>query len=269
MPRSQPLPERVRYVAFAHGYQSRMPLRSPRLLLIPAAMVAVLVVGVGSAAAPPMGLRAKPAIAGNTYDRLKARGTPVAMIVRPTALWSAPGGRRLAVLDTVTRWRSPRVLPALSRRGGWLKVLATELPNGDTAWIRSSAVRLLPNPWSVVADLSSRRVTVRRNGRVVHRFDVAVGARATPTPTGRFAVTDKLALTGGSPAYGCCALALNGHQPNLKQGWRGGDRLAIHGTTELGTIGQAASLGCLRARDSDARWVIQNVLLGTVVEIRR
>jgi lipoprotein-anchoring transpeptidase ErfK/SrfK len=207
-------------------------------------------------------------VARNTYDKLRAQGTPVAMIVRPTVLWSAPGGRRLAVLGTFTEWRSPRALPALSRRGDWLEVLATELPNGGTAWIRLSAVRLLPNPWSLVADVSRRRVTVRRNGRVVRRFAVAVGAPGTPTPTGRYAVTDKLKLTGGAAAYGCCALALSGHQPNLRQGWRGGDRLAIHGTAQLDTVGRAASLGCLRARDRDARWIINNVFLGTVVEIR-
>jgi lipoprotein-anchoring transpeptidase ErfK/SrfK len=245
-----------------------MPLRSPRLLLIPAAILATLVVGVGPAAAPPMGPRADVPPAAYAYEKLRAHGTPIAMILGPTALRATPGGRRLAVLGRVTQWRSPRVLPALSRRGGWLKVLATELPNGDTAWVRMASVRLLPNPWSVVADLSSRHVTVRRNGRVVRRFTVAVGAPATPTPTGRFAVTDKLRLTGGSAAYGCCALALSGHQPNLKQGWSGGDRLAVHGTTELRTLGQAASLGCLRARDGDARWIVQNVLLGTVVEIR-
>jgi lipoprotein-anchoring transpeptidase ErfK/SrfK len=81
-------------------------------------------------------------------------------------------------------------------------------------------------------------------------------------------VTDKLELMGGTAAYGCCALALSGHQPHIAQGWRGGDRLAIHGTSEPGTIGKAASLGCLRARNRDAYWVVKHVFLGTVVEIR-
>jgi lipoprotein-anchoring transpeptidase ErfK/SrfK len=104
---------------------------------------------------------------------------------------------------------------------------------------------------------------------VVRRFNVSVGKPSTPTPLGRFAVTDKLELTGGSQAYGCCALALSGHQPHIAQGWRGGDRLAIHGTRQARTIGTAASFGCLRALDRNARWVVKNVFLGTVVEIRR
>jgi lipoprotein-anchoring transpeptidase ErfK/SrfK len=112
-------------------------------------------------------------------------------------------------------------------------------------------------------------VTVTKSGRVVRRFSVAVGRPGTPTPPGRYAVTDKLELMSRSAAYGCCALALSGHQPRVAQGWAGGDRLAIHGTSEPQTIGRAASLGCLRARDGDARWVVQHVFLGTIVEIRR
>jgi lipoprotein-anchoring transpeptidase ErfK/SrfK len=238
------------------------------VLAIPSALVAALAVGVGPAAAPPMTPRVKQAVEENTYKKLKAHGTPVAQVLRPAALRARPGGAALATVGRLTEWRSPRILPALSRRGGWLQVLATDLPNGRTAWIRMSAVRLLPNPWSVVADVSRRRVTVRRNGHVVRRFTVSVGARGTPTPLGRFAVTDKLELRGQSSAYGCCALALSGHQPNLRRGWPGGDRLAIHGTEQLHTLGQAASLGCLRARDGDARWMVRNVLLGAVVEIR-
>src|SRR5436305_390879 len=70
-------------------------------------------------------------------------------------------------------------------------------------------------------------------------------------------------------AYGCCALALSGHQPHIAQGWRGGDRLAIHGTPLTGTIGRAASFGCLRARDEDARFVVRRAWLGTIVRIRQ
>jgi lipoprotein-anchoring transpeptidase ErfK/SrfK len=160
------------------------------------------------------------------------------------------------------------VLPAIGRQGGWLKVLATELPNGRYGWIPMSATQLVANPWAVTADLSSRRVTVIKNHRVVRRFRVAVGKPGTPTPPGRYAVTDKLELMGGSAAYGCCALALSGHQPHIAQGWRGGDRLAIHGTLQPDTIGKAASFGCLRALNGDANWIVKHVFLGTVVEIR-
>jgi lipoprotein-anchoring transpeptidase ErfK/SrfK len=96
---------------------------------------------------------------------------------------------------------------------------------------------------------------------------VGVGAPSTPTPTGRFAVTDGLRAAAGSP-YGCCILALSGHQPHVPQGWAGGDRLAIHGTSDPATIGAAASLGCLHATDADLRRLMRIVSLGSIVTIR-
>ena len=51
---------------------------------------------------------------------------------------------------------------------------------------------------------------LRRNGRAVHRLTVAIGRPGSETPTGRFAVTDKLAGSQLGPYYGCCILALSG-----------------------------------------------------------
>ena len=128
---------------------------------------------------------------------------------------------------------------------------------------------MMSSPWLIRADLSRRLVTVYRDGAVVRRFPVAIGKPSTPTPTGRFAITDKLRFIGGSAAYGCCAVALTGHQTHIEPGWNGGNRLAIHGTHQTGTIGQAASFGCLRASDADVRWLVHRAYLGSIVEIRR
>ena len=67
--------------------------------------------------------------------------------------------------------------------------------------------------------------------------------------------------------YGCCILALSGHQTNPPSGWTGGDRLAIHGTDNPATIGTPASAGCLRASDADLQKRSSAVPLGTPVFI--
>jgi lipoprotein-anchoring transpeptidase ErfK/SrfK len=110
-------------------------------------------------------------------------------------------------------------------------------------------------------------VVVRHNGRVVARTRVAVGRPAAPTPRGRFAVTDKLTTGSDNGPYGCCVLALTGHQPAIPQGWGGGDRIAMHGTPSPETIGHAASTGCLRAYNSVMRALVRRVPLGTRVTI--
>jgi lipoprotein-anchoring transpeptidase ErfK/SrfK len=203
-----------------------------------------------------------------TYALARRTGQPVAVLTRRTMLRETPRGRALAKLPRHTEWGTPTVLAAVAERGDWLRVIATQLPNGHSGWIPASAAGIVPSRWKLEADLSRRLVTVRRDGRAVRRFRVAVGRPSTPTPTGRFAITDKLHFTDHNRAYGWGAIALTGHQPHIEPGWTGGDRLAIHGTGDPGSIGYAASFGCLRASDADVRWLVRHAYLGSIVEIR-
>jgi lipoprotein-anchoring transpeptidase ErfK/SrfK len=143
----------------------------------------------------------------------------------------------------------------------------TERRNGRPAWIRRRAVRLASIDWSIRVDRSARRLALVRDRRVVFRMPVAVGRTGTETPLGRFAVTDKLRPTSADSPYGCCAIALTGHQPRLLPGWPGGDRLAIHATPQAASVGQAASLGCLRAHTRDMQVLLRKVPLGAPVFI--
>jgi L,D-transpeptidase-like protein len=188
-------------------------------------------------------------------------------ITRPTVLRARPGGRRLARLGTKTTFGSPRILAVVGSRGAWLRVLTDALPNGRSGWVSARDGLMYPVDWVVDVSLARRQVTVRHGGRVVQRFPVAIGRPGNPTPTGDFAVTDKVRMRDPGGPYGCCALALTAHQPNIPQGWGGGDRVAIHGTSQPGSIGYAASLGCLRAGESDVRRLVGTVPLGAPVRI--
>jgi lipoprotein-anchoring transpeptidase ErfK/SrfK len=190
-----------------------------------------------------------------------------ARVLRRTRLRAAPAGRGVATIAPRTRFGSLTVLAVVGRSGDWLEVHAAELPNGRTGWLPAAAVRLGAVDLSIRVDRSARTLAVRRGGRVLRRFTVAVGRPGNETPTGRFAVTDKLAMPPGTP-YGCCAVALTGHQTNLPSGWSGGDRLAVHGTDLPESVGQAISLGCMRAYEPDIRWLMRNVPLGTPVFVR-
>jgi lipoprotein-anchoring transpeptidase ErfK/SrfK len=204
--------------------------------------------------------------------RKRPRGTLLAHVRRgrSVALHSRPGGPVVVRLGSATEFGSPRALPVAARRGPWLGVTTSARPNGRLAWVRarSRALRLTRTPYSLHADLSRRRVALRRGGRVLERLAVTVGRPGSETPTGRFAVTDKLAGTRFSPYYGCCILALSGNQPSPPPGWRGGNRLAIHGTNAPATIGTASSAGCLRAGGRELRVLMRHVPLGTPVFIR-
>jgi hypothetical protein len=191
-----------------------------------------------------------------------------AYVPRPTVLYREPGGRKRMRITAKTEWGSPRVLGVLEQRGGWLGVQAAELRNGEIAWVRRSQARVDCVRWSLHADLSKRMLFVRRDGRTVRKMRVAIGRRANPTPKGRFTVTDKLRVTDPDSSYGCCVLALSGHQTDLPDYWPGGDRLAVHATGDESTIGDPVSLGCLRTVATRARWLIETVPLGSPIFIR-
>jgi hypothetical protein len=191
-----------------------------------------------------------------------------ASLTRPTVIYREPGGARRMKLAARTEWKSPRVLGVVTQRGAWLGVQAPELRNGELGWIPREAARVDCVRWSLHADLSKRLLFVRRDGVTVRRLRVAVGRPGNDTPRGRFSVTDKLRVRDPASVYGCCVLALSGHQTNLPASWPGGDRLAVHATKDTGSIGKAVSLGCLRADASQARWLINTIPLGAPIFIR-
>jgi hypothetical protein len=203
--------------------------------------------------------------------RARPAGFGVARVRRPSTLRTRPGGAVAARIGAGTEFGSPQMLSVARRRGRWLGVVSTALPNGKLGWLRRDdpAVSLKRVRYSLHADLSSRTLELRRGARRITRFSVAIGRPGATTPTGRFAVTDKLSGSRFGAYYGCCILALSGHQTHLPPGWHGGDRLAIHGTNAPGSIGQPSSAGCLRAADGDLHVLMQRVPVGTPVFIRR
>src|SRR5215210_194007 len=179
-----------------------------------------------------------------------------------------PNRRVVTRVGTRTEFGSARVMSVAARRGPWLGVVSTEMPNGKLAWVhRKAGLRLRRAAYSLHADLSERRLELHKGGRLIRSISVAIGRPGSETPTGRFAVTDKLRGGNYGPYYGCCILALNAHQPRLPAGWQGGNRIAIHGTNSPGSIGSPGSAGCLRAADSDLEVLMRRVPLGTPVFI--
>jgi hypothetical protein len=176
-------------------------------------------------------------------------------------------GDVLAEVGSRSEFGGRSVLAVVRRQGDRLGVLSPQLPNGYFAWIRldRSRMDLYWTKYALHVDLSQRSLELRYGDQVTGRFPVSVGVAGSDTPTGRFAITDALTYEG-DPYYGCCVAALSAHQPNLPEGWIGGDRLAIHGTP--GPVGYAASAGCIRATDRSLRFIFDRVPLGTPVVIR-
>jgi hypothetical protein len=194
---------------------------------------------------------------------------------RRLTLRSSPSGPVLTSVGSRTEFGSPQTFSVAYVKGPWLAVRSTALGNKRLGWVRAERVRLLDRKLKLDVDLSERRLTwtiPRGAAKGGHRVDVgremsvAIGAPETPTPLGDFYVTDKLEGQDFGSYYGCCILALSGRQPNLPEGWSGGDRLAIHGS-ETDDRNQAVTNGCLHLQDADLRFLMRTVPLGTAVHI--
>src|SRR5919106_4423301 len=240
-----------------------------QLALLVAAAVLVVLPSVGSAQPVPT---LAPGPAPEAREAPRPRGS---LVLAPApggelVVRSRPGGAVVARLGERTEFGSPTTLAVVRERGRWLGVVTTLLPNGKIGWVdrRERPLRSSRTRTRLVLDLSARRLVLERDGRSLRRMTVPVGRPGSSTPIGRFAVTDKLSGRAYSPYYGCCILALSAHQPNLPPGWTGGDRIAIHGTNDPSSIGQASSAGCPRASDADLRYLMRVVPLGAPVTVR-
>lgn len=159
-----------------------------------------------------------------------------------------PGGPVLGTLAGTTPLGTPTWLWELdaSRDGRWAQVVLPWRPNGRTGWVALAGRHTVRTSTWVQVDVSRRQVMLMRGDSVIRSFLAAVGSSASPTPSGRFSVTDPIATGDPSGPFGWYAFGLSGHQPRLPAGWAGGDQLAIHGTNDPGSLGAAASAGCLR-----------------------
>jgi hypothetical protein len=248
----------------------------------PALLLTFVVVGCGSAGpAEPIGrdvtlatvegstLPSAAAPGGHPREFIPGYGALAVGLTAPAVLRERPGGRIVARVRQQTEFGSPRIFPVVKRRGRWVAVVAPQLANGQRAWLQLGPRAELFRPgWTLTIDLSDRTLVARRAGKAVRTIMVGVGRAGTPTPQGLFGVTDKLIVEKGISPYGYGALALSAHQPNVPQGWGGGDRIAVHGTQHPSTIGQASSLGCLHAARDDVMWLVQQVPLGTPVRVK-
>jgi lipoprotein-anchoring transpeptidase ErfK/SrfK len=195
-----------------------------------------------------------------TVSKLYATGSDVAVPYGPTLLRAAPDSDRVVgQVAPRTMFGSRTRLAVVDESGEWLEVISENLANDVHGFIRRARVQITHDPYSLEVDRSAKQLTVWRLGVRLRRIGVAIGTPSTPTPRGRYAITDKL-RDFFSQYYGCCAIALSGHQTRETPNWAGGDRLAIHAGSG---IGSAVSNGCLRAATSSMRYLMRVLPVGT------
>lgn len=141
-------------------------------------------------------------------------------------------------------------------------------PNGSTRWMSARAVRVLWVDTRIVIHVRAARLELYRAGRVVLRTRIAPGAPATPTPLGRFYVTERLVPKDPNGPWGPAALGTSAFSPVLTN-WVDGGPVGIHGTDQPQVIGHPASHGCIRLPNDQMKRLFAAVPAGTPIVILR
>ncbi len=148
-----------------------------------------------------------------------------------------------------------------------MRVLLPERPNGSSGWVRAADVELRTLHDEIEVDLAAHLLTWRHDDAIVLQSPVAVGALETPTPTGRFYVTDLLDTPDGG-GYGPYAIGISAHSGTLSEFGGGDGQIGLHGTSDPASIGQSVSHGCVRVPNELVARLATSLPLGTPVTLR-
>lgn len=122
-------------------------------------------------------------------------------------------------------------------------------------------------PWTVLVSIPDRQLAVLVNGIAVAGFPIAVGADESPSPTGEFAIVNRVS----NPVYYHEGVVIPAGKGNpVGSRWVGLSQkgYGIHGTNAPKSIGKAASHGCIRLRNRDMEELFGMLHVGDVVQIR-
>ncbi|PSK99882.1 lipoprotein-anchoring transpeptidase ErfK/SrfK [Murinocardiopsis flavida] len=151
--------------------------------------------------------------------------------------------------------------------GDWLKVLLPVRPNGSTGWVKADQVKLSTTTLRVEIDPDAFTFAVHDGAKEIRSGKIGTGTGKTPTPPGRYFLTELLEPPDPGGDYGAYAFGLSGFSETLETFAGGPGQLAVHGTNDNGDLGREVSHGCIRVSDKDITWMAEKLPLGTPVEI--
>jgi lipoprotein-anchoring transpeptidase ErfK/SrfK len=165
---------------------------------------------------------------------------------------------------------SPQYVLALSKlknpktgAATWYRISLPGRPNGQTGWVRASALELRPVKKRLFIDRSERRFQFWHGDKLVRTGRVAVGAPGAETPTGLFYVQSK--FFPNAEILGAFAFETSAYSKLTD--WPGGGVVGVHGTPWPWLLGQAVSHGCVRLHNDDVLWLRSRMPEGTPIKI--
>jgi lipoprotein-anchoring transpeptidase ErfK/SrfK len=262
-------------VRFATVITATRPHRFQRRRLAGLLLAAALVVGACSGTEPTVDSQVT-----LPTDSTVAPGT--SLVARPKAeglitFLGAPDAAAPAVaeipnprpLDADPPIPVPLVMLVADRQPGWVQVYLPVRPNGSTGWLPADQVTLSSHTYRIEALLDEFALRVLDGEKVIYETEIGVSRDNAPTPGGLYYTTELIKPPSADTVYGAYAYGLSGFSETFETFNGGAGQLGIHGTNEPDKIGQKVSAGCIRLRNDDITYMVEQLKLplGVPVEI--
>jgi lipoprotein-anchoring transpeptidase ErfK/SrfK len=147
--------------------------------------------------------------------------------------------------------------------------------NGIDSKVPASAVSTNSPPVmdtvTLVLNLKEKHVYVYKGDKVLTKYPVAIGKKGWETPVGEWQVMEKV-VNPGWTSFKDGSVMKPGKDNPLGERWigfwtDGKDVIGFHGTSNLKSIGTAASHGCVRMFNKDVKALFPLVKVGTTVKV--
>ena len=207
------------------------------------------------------------AIAVSDADPTVDRSIVARATVEQINVFAEPDGQITHTMDNPTPTNGPLVFLTTVNTQEWHEVLLPVRPNGSSGWVRNADVSLAAHNYRIRVDLSDFRCRVFERGVVIFDAVAGVAANNSPTPGGRYYITELLAPTEPDTVYGSFAYGLSGFSETFETFNGGPGQLGIHGTNSPETLGSAVSSGCVRLHNDDVARLVSFLPLGVPVDV--
>lgn len=221
-----------------------------------------------SVASPSLTTRSASPAPGSSAPTTPASAGLAAVATGPkVTVYTQPAGKSMAVLANPIPSGAPLTFLVSTQQADWVQVQLAQRPNGSTGWVKADDVTLQSLTYSLRVSTKTNTMTLSRNGKVTQTFPVATGTGGTPTPQGSFYLTELLAPRNAG--YGPYAFGVSAFSTVLNTFGGGPGQIGLHGTDDTGSIGRAASHGCIRMRNKDITTLARLLPLGTPITVTR
>jgi lipoprotein-anchoring transpeptidase ErfK/SrfK len=197
-----------------------------------------------------------------------------ALVTIPTQIDAQTSGGRTQINSTPAPAKSS--VPATSTNSPTVKS-STTTPTTNPQPTRAPVSTTNPaqppvaDVINLLVKLKERRVYVYKGDKLITKYPIAIGKKGWETPTGDWQVLEKIK----NPSWTSfkTGQVFSRRQENiLGARWIGfwtdqQDVIGFHGTSNLKSIGTAASHGCVRMYNRDVKALYNMVKVGTTVKV--